>query len=95
MTARDDSLDDPGNYVEVFACGLARIDDLGTCSRLLFSVPKIVADGRDGMPMNQIVLSLIVPTDQLALMRDALSQPVRAESIPKRIAKVQNGGVTH
>jgi hypothetical protein len=44
---------------------------LGSTSRIVFCVPKM----QDRDPVNEVTLSLIVPTDQLAAITSMLAQP--------------------
>jgi hypothetical protein len=63
---------DLGNNADVFAYGLACIENLGSCSRLTFYVPKTDVDGRVN---NEVALLLIVPTDRVAGIAAMLSMP--------------------
>jgi hypothetical protein len=62
---------DPGNCAEFFVHNIERVDSLGSTSRIVFCVPKIL----DGSTINEVTLTLIVPTDQLVGMIGKLMQP--------------------
>jgi hypothetical protein len=69
------------NYTlqECFAYGLARVDNIGSCSRLTFYVLK---RDHEGKPVNEATMVLTVPTDQIATMVVMLSSP-SSENIEK------------
>jgi hypothetical protein len=49
---------------------IARVESMGSTSRILFCVPK----SQDRETVNEVTLSLIVPTDQIVAMVGALMQ---------------------
>jgi hypothetical protein len=57
---------------EAFVYGVGRIDNMGAVARIVFYAPS----KSDGRYVNEKIISLIVPTDQLAKMAAALLQPV-------------------
>jgi hypothetical protein len=57
---------------EAFVYGVGRIDNMGAVTRIVFYAPS----KSDGRYVNEKIISLIVPTDQLAKIAAALLQPV-------------------
>jgi hypothetical protein len=55
-----------------FVYGVGRIDNMGGVTRIVFYAPNKC----DGRHVNEKIISLIVPTDQLAKIAAALLQPV-------------------
>jgi len=55
-----------------FVYGVGRIDNIGGVTRIVFYAPNKC----DGRHVNEKIISLIVPTDQLAKIAAALLQPV-------------------
>jgi hypothetical protein len=73
---------DPGTQVvEAFVYGVGRIDHMGGVSRIVFFAPTKL----EQECVNEMVLKLIVPTDQLAKIAAALVQP-RGPSITEHSA---------
>jgi hypothetical protein len=73
---------DPGTQViEAFVYGVGRIDHMGGVSRIVFFAPTRL----DQECVNEVVLKLIVPTEQLAKIAPALVQPrgPRSQSTPR------------
>jgi hypothetical protein len=65
-------LNDPGNAMEVAAYGIGKVEPLGSFTRLYFFMPKTVG----GAASNEVVLTMIVPTDQVGAMSRALGVDV-------------------
>lgn len=62
-------ISDPGNCAEFFVHNIERVDSLGSTSRIVFCVPKMQPYSSDrNEPVNEVTLTLIVPTDQLGAM---------------------------
>jgi hypothetical protein len=61
-------LNDPGNAMEVAAYGIGKIEPLGSFTRVYFFMPKTIS----GVASNDVVLTMIVPTDQVGAMSRAL-----------------------
>ncbi|MDP1583926.1 MAG: hypothetical protein Q8M18_10930 [Bradyrhizobium sp.] len=78
---------DPGNVADFFVHNIERVDSMGSTSRIVFCTPK----SDRGETVNESVLSLIVPTDQLAGMVGKLMQAPSA-SITR---KVESDEVLH
>jgi hypothetical protein len=64
-------LDCGNQVVEAFVYGVGRIDHMGSVSRIVFFAPTKLEQDH----VNEVVLKLIVPTDQLAKIAAALVQP--------------------
>jgi hypothetical protein len=54
----------PENCAEFFVHNIERVESLGSTSRIVFCVPK----SRERSTVNEVALTLIVPTDQLGAM---------------------------
>ena len=79
---------------EFFAYGLGRVDNLGSCSRPVFYAPKKV--GREPEVINEVVFTVVVPTDQLPAMAALLVGPKRTNLISCiEAAAVAEHGHTH
>lgn len=61
-------MDDPGNTLEVAAFAISKVEPLGSFTRLYFTMPKT----QFGKSVNSVVLTMIVPTDQVGTMSRAL-----------------------
>jgi hypothetical protein len=61
---------DLGNCAEFFVHNIERVDSLGSTSRIVFCVPKT----QERETVNEVTLTLIVPTDQLVGMVAKLMQ---------------------
>ena len=77
MTMKNDlveRLTENGSAVQdLFTLGIGRIENLGTVTRIVFYVPRVAYE--ENRPINEIVWSAIVPTDQLPVIAAALMRP--------------------
>ena len=69
----DVKMSDFGHSSQMFVYGIGRIENMGAVSRILFYVPAKFDDRH----VNDQVLELIVPTDQLGKMAATLVQPTK------------------
>jgi hypothetical protein len=63
---------DLGSCPDHFVYSIAKVENLGTCSRVTFYVPRTI----DGRRHHEVCLNLIVPNDQLPVIARLL-QSVR------------------
>ena len=63
---------DLGSCPDQFVYGIGKVENLGTCSRVTFYVPRTT----DGRRHHEVCLNLIVPNDQLPVIARLL-QPLR------------------
>jgi hypothetical protein len=53
---------------DLFALAVNQVENLGSVSRIVFSVPQV----EHGEPVNVVICKIVVPTDQLLALAAAL-----------------------
>jgi hypothetical protein len=78
MSEKFELLDATGTN-DYFVYGLGRVDHLGGCARLVFYVPKRCGD----KVYNDVVMTVVVPTDQISAIAAMLVGSCKEDSAAK------------
>jgi hypothetical protein len=75
-------LHDSACLIDVFVCGLARIDNLGGASRLIFHVVHPADGSTPGTaPVITAATALVLPTEMLAVIARQLANPAEVNGV--------------